>query len=104
MSIGNVGSGLNNAVNAATDIAKKTIDVEYRHHRNVALGTGITALIALIAIVAISILFHPFALAFSVCIPLAATALALLAPISLAYGIKAARIQHAAQLLQASQA
>lgn len=79
---GNVNSAIN-----------KAFEADYRHHRDVALGTGITALLAIITAVVVSILFPPFAVAYTVLIPLAATAIAFLAPISIAFGIKAAQLQ-----------
>lgn len=92
-----------NTINASDPNAREKLDnykkdiiskneATCRYRRNVALGTGITALIALISIIVLSILFPPAAIAFSVGVSLSVIALLALATTSVAFGVKTAKL------------
>ncbi len=71
--------------------------VNYKHNRGVAIGTGVGAIAAIIALVALAIFFPPLGLGFFIATGIAGSAILALTITSIVHAAKAAKANSAMQ-------
>lgn len=82
---------------AAKTIVKNSFGLATGHLKGVAIGTGVPAIGALVALIALAILFPPAALGFIIGVSTAATALLALGITAIVYGARTAQLNQIAK-------